>query len=308
MKKSLFVVGMAALALASCTNEEVLNVADNRAISFDGFVGNTTKAEITDANIREFYVFGGYDGSTNNVFNGVKVYTEDNGTSWKYDDLKYWMANQTYTFQAYAPVGMTATPTANGLEFTGVVADGQTDLISSDVESVPTNDDISSMAAVQLDFKHLMSKIQFQFTTTLADVNIAISDLKVNGVPNTANYTISGKWDTPSGSKDYELTMNTLTDDAEQTSSYAIVIPQTPSNITVSFTLNATGALTVTNAQHTVTLPNNAWEPGFSYTYTAEININNIDPDEEFYPIVFGDPTVGGWEDGGEQDVTDDIQ
>lgn len=47
-------LGVAALALASCTNEEVLNVSDSRAIGFDAFVGKTTKADITDANIREF--------------------------------------------------------------------------------------------------------------------------------------------------------------------------------------------------------------------------------------------------------------
>lgn len=72
MKKGLLMLGVAALALASCTNEEVLNVSDSRAIGFDAFVGKTTKADITDANISEFYVYGGYDNNLTNVFDNVK--------------------------------------------------------------------------------------------------------------------------------------------------------------------------------------------------------------------------------------------
>ena len=52
MKKSIFLLGMAVAALASCTNEEVTQVAENRTIGFAGaFVDNATKADITKDNI-----------------------------------------------------------------------------------------------------------------------------------------------------------------------------------------------------------------------------------------------------------------
>ena len=46
MKKGLMMLGVAAIALASCTNEEVLNVSDSRAIGFNGTgIDNITKAD-----------------------------------------------------------------------------------------------------------------------------------------------------------------------------------------------------------------------------------------------------------------------
>ena len=46
MKKSLLMLGAAAMMLASCTQNEVVEVAESRAIGFDAFVNNNTKAVI----------------------------------------------------------------------------------------------------------------------------------------------------------------------------------------------------------------------------------------------------------------------
>ena len=48
MKKSLFVFGMAISALTGCTQSEVLDVADSRAIGFDAFVGKPTRTDVTN--------------------------------------------------------------------------------------------------------------------------------------------------------------------------------------------------------------------------------------------------------------------
>ena len=70
MKKSFLMLGVAAMALASCTNEEVLNVADSRAISFDNaFVNNSTRAAINGVDdLTKFYVFAGFDSEVDNVY------------------------------------------------------------------------------------------------------------------------------------------------------------------------------------------------------------------------------------------------
>ena len=80
MKKSLFVLGVAVAALASCTNEEVTEVAQNRVIGFNSFVNNNTKA-VTVVNSlanSEFYVFGMYDADQTTwgktVFSNRSVY------------------------------------------------------------------------------------------------------------------------------------------------------------------------------------------------------------------------------------------
>lgn len=297
MKKGLMMLGIATMMLASCTNEDVLNVSDSRAIGFDAFVGKTTKADITDENIQEFYVYGGYDNNLTNVFNNVKVYF--NGT-WKYDNTQYWTADKTYKFQGYAPATNTAEAGENGVTFTNFEADGTTDLLASDVvtrTTTATGDDISNSGLIQLTFRHVLSKIKFKFTTNLDNVNIAISDLTVNALPNTGTYTNSGTtgtWDV-SGNDNYTLSSTgTLTNSDDLVSGDAIVLPQTPSNISVTFTVTATGGLSLTKA-HTVTLPGNKLEEGNVYVYTANITAQNIDPENPLKPIEFGDPTVEEW-------------
>ena len=61
MKKSLFVLGVAVAALASCTNEETVQVSQGLTIGFSGTgVDNVTKADITSADFHQFLVYGGY--------------------------------------------------------------------------------------------------------------------------------------------------------------------------------------------------------------------------------------------------------
>ena len=43
MKKRMILLGMAVATLASCTNEEVMEMAENRAIGFTTFVNNNTR-------------------------------------------------------------------------------------------------------------------------------------------------------------------------------------------------------------------------------------------------------------------------
>lgn len=297
MKKGLMMLGIATMMLASCTNEDVLNVSDSRAIGFDAFVGKTTKADITDENIKEFYVYGGYDNNLTNVFNNVKVYLDG---SWKYDKTQYWTADKTYKFQGYAPATNTAAAGENGVNFTNFEADGTTDLLASEVvtrTTTSTEEGISNSGLIQLTFRHVLSKIKFKFTTNLDNVNIAISDLTVNALPNTGTYTNSGTTGTwvVSGNDNYTLSSTgTLTNSDDLVSGDAIVLPQTPNSISVTFTVTATGGLSLTK-EHTVTLPATTLEEGNVYVYTANITAQNIDPENPLKPIEFGAPTVEEW-------------
>lgn len=299
MKKSFFLVGVGLAVLSSCTQNEVVEVADNNAISFDAFVNNSTRADITTDNINHFMVFGGYDGNYTNVFNNVKVYGGKG--SWGYDNTQYWTDGKTYTFQAYAPEGATASASATGVNFTGFTADGATDLLVSAVKTVADVNTTAGVENVQLEFRHVLSKIKFTFSTTLNNVNIAISDLKVLQVPNTGSYTNSGStgsWGSPSSMKDYALTVaEGVTNSVSKSSTEAIVMPQTfsTSGLKVSFTVTVTGGLSLT-ANHIVTLPTTAWEEGKCYNYKAELTYENIDPEQALKPIEFGDPTVTPWE------------
>lgn len=319
MRKSLVMCGIAALAFASCTQNEVLNVNENRAINFDGFVGKPTKAAVNSVDdLTAFQVFGGY--GTNDALNYVNVYDDVAVTrsgnagsyTWTPAETKYWQQGYTYTFNAYAPAlgNGTASVDANGVTITDFVArDGETDLLIAETKTVDATIAIPS-DAVQFTFNHVLSMIRFTFSTTLEDVNITISDLTVKQVPNKATYTAAannnGSWGTVSESQDYSLSMKdaqqpaqdkVITTAQSQNSSEKIVIPQSfTTGLTVEFDLNATGALTLTNKHHTVTLPTAQWEKGKRYNYNAEITKDNIDPDASLTEIKFGDPTVTSWE------------
>lgn len=310
MKKSLFVVGMAALALASCTNEEVLNVADNRAISFDNaFVGNSTKTtDITTDDITEFYVFGGYDQSLTKVWGGKEEKVSKSGDDWTYENTQYWSAGKSYKFQAYAPSlttnGATATASEAGVNFANFTADGNIDLLVSDVKTESGDAQIAKSTPIALQFRHVLSKIKFNFTTDLENVNIAISNLKVTQLPNTGNYN-GTQW-TVSGAGEYTLPITgTLTNDAQNgiTSSDVTVLPQTTgAGVKVSFTITTTGGLTLT-ANHEVALPETTFDEGFVYTFTSKLTADNIDPENPLVPIEFGKPEVGDWTDGGTTNI-----
>ena len=57
MKKSLFMLGAAIVALSSCTQDEVLNVNENRVISFESHVNKNTRAVTeTTADLKQFFV------------------------------------------------------------------------------------------------------------------------------------------------------------------------------------------------------------------------------------------------------------
>ena len=59
MKTNLFLLGMAVAAFSSCTNEEVTDVAQNRAIKFNQFVENNTRqvTELENNKLNSFYVW-----------------------------------------------------------------------------------------------------------------------------------------------------------------------------------------------------------------------------------------------------------
>lgn len=308
MKKSLVMLGVAVAALSSCTQNEVINVNDSRTIGFGTFVSKPSKAIINSvSDLKSFNVFGGYTSLTNN-FNDVVV-TEKDG-SWGYTDPQYWEASKTYTFQAYAGATAAATPTVNGVSFTSFTADGQSDLLSADLVSVTTNESAEPQGLtggkVSFDFRHVLSMIKFTFTSTLSpNVNITISNLKINQLSSAGAYTASegntGTWSISGTPKDYDFTTTgSFTSDTDpKVSSENIVIPQTISAdaIEVTFDLEATGGLTISPAvEHTVKLPAITWEEGKRYNYTVELTAKNIKPDGKLSMIEFGEPTVDEWE------------
>lgn len=320
MKKQLFLVACAALALASCSEKETVDMPKDAAINFGNtFVGNATRVGVDDSSIRSFYVFGGHANSYTNDFNNVEVRSDD-GTSWTYTPARYWTEANDYVFNAYAVYPTEKLETAavadggNGVEFTDFVADGEKDLIVAEkVERTVTDADIASQGEVQFTFNHILSMIKLTFESEFHDnVKLTVSDITLKQVPNKGSWSNSAWTISDAESKqDYVMgDVADLTSASAKSSSEIIVMPQHfDTGFTVEFKVKAeyadgTGVIVDGTKTLTATLPDKDWSHGNRYNYVAKLNIENIDPDNDHYEIKFGDPTVEPWAPYSDADIT----
>ena len=311
MKKSLFVLGVAVAALASCTQNEVLEVAEGRAIGFNAFVNNQTKAvtEVETATIgTDFYVFGNY------------------GTSGSWDDqafnneistaVYYWQTGQTYRFGAYkdgdaknAMVEFDATTPQ--LTFPDYTPNDAKDLIAA------VTGDVTGTAAVDLNFKHLLSQVKLTFKTDAAAVyNMTISNVKINGAlsQSTATYNGTVTWNpsaagtgTANDGYSYDALSNEGKISSEVISEQSkLVIPQSGTNsLTVTFTATIRGEATGTteftaNLEHNITgssLAANTWTNGYRYNYIADVKLEDVIDNPAGKVQITFTPTVEDWKD-----------
>lgn len=323
MKKSMFLLGIAAAALASCTNEEVVEVAQNRAIGFSTFVNNSTRAltEITESNgsFTDFYVFGSYgsNSSWTSVFNNTQVEggTVDGTSIWTPTLTAYWEPNQIYVFGAYSNGNANTTAAfdaaTNALTFSSYdVVSNQKDLIAA-LGNYETDTNVSNEDPVNLEFDHMLSQVKFTFTNTDSyEYTMKISNIQIASAITTATGTYNStgaSWNGGTANGTYNFAE--LADIAKdpQSEGYAaatetdlFVIPQDNQTLKVTFTA------TLYDAAHTLDAPNavgtfegslnytkvdmegtenGKWTPGFRYNYTAEINGSMLhDPDDPDNP------------------------
>ena len=330
MKKCLFMMGMAALAFASCTNEEVTRMAENNTIGFDPFVNKATKADATGTNLEKFYVFGAYSATSNDYATTTTVFdntlVSKNNGNWETDETRYWVDNVYYKFAAYADgyndeaKWENASFTNGKLTITDYEA-GANDLIFAS----PAEVEGSAGSTVALTFQHLLSKVKFTFTSAFpSNYKVTVSDLQAS-VPNKATYAEGSGWGTATDAATKEFNINAINSDLDgktmsQTSAECYVIPQGNSSLEVTFTITVTdggsytkevtrkaslasGDLsTASNSTTGLNAGNNAWTSGFAYNYTATIKPADVDSDLQDNEIKFSvdaSTGVGSWTSAG---------
>lgn len=310
MKKSLFMLGLAVAAMTSCSNDELMEVNTNNVITFESHVNKGTRAVTPTADLTKFYVFGYHNGATGNVvFNNVNV-DGTMGGSWSYDDadndLVAWTAN-TYKFAAYANKNssdkLSSVTFADGkLTIPGFTASDATDLVAA-VSGNITPSVGGSNAAVDLTFKHMLSKVYFVLTNNSPEgYKMQVSNITFDVLP-SGNCVYDGTnavW-TPSGTAtELEFTEGSNTDiafnDARTTEERLVIPNQSLKDIRASFTVSfydADGNKVDEKAYNNVTIKldstgDNTWQPGYVYKYTASIS-----SDTDY--IVFNVTPIDGW-------------
>lgn len=341
MKKSFLMLGVAAMALASCTQNEVVEYADSRAIQFDTFVNNNTRAEgveVTTTNIEDFWVYGAYN-NTSWVPAFTNVQVERNGSNspytWTPKELAYWVASKSYNFAAYADgkTGLEDGSTveyeaaSNKLTFTNYSA-GQNDLVATTV-SGESWDGTGTPGTVDLTFKHMLSKVIFTFKTKASkDYTMKVTNLQIdNTAIQAATGTLTGttiSW--PESGTNGVYTYDEIADYADgtqgadgyfsKTSVARYVIPQANTALTASFTVSVYDASSAETPLYekdfsNISLnyqgeegTNGEWTEGMVYNYIATINPDQVDPNNNTKPIVFTVTTVDEWDPATDSSLT----
>ena len=219
MKKTLF-AALALVSMVSCSNEEVLEVAQKEAIGFENaFVNNSTRSvndpSYTNTNLfQEFKVYG--------YVNGASLWTsgEDvTGTAlngeWGYTNTQYWIAGGNYAFHALAPSMAATSNSSTGLTLQFTNTDGKSDVLYATASR--TNVPATGNTKVQFDFKHILSKVKFSFENAYnsTSASIKVKDIKIHNSYATGTVSLSSNgivWSAQTGSTTNPLAFGIATD------------------------------------------------------------------------------------------------
>lgn len=322
--KKIFLIGLTAAAmLASCSNDETVEMAQQKAISFsNAFVNNGTRSVVdpsfTTASLSDFAVYGFTQ--KGQIFNGEKV--SKGGTAWSYDNVQYWVPGNTYTFGAIAPYSVAANvsnvtlptgATKVGMEvaFTNTDAD-QVDLLHAEPTQI-TGVTATYTTPVSMTFNHQLSKVKFSFQNFVGEgYNVKVSNVKITDAFKEGTLTVAATKNTWGGQTDKTLELNfgnvvanassteaSVIANAATLESYneKLMIPMGSSAIyTVTFTAELyKGGVLLGTYNHTVEIKNVEFKLGYCYNFKASLTHKNITGPDELNPIKFNVTSVENW-------------
>lgn len=213
MNKAIYLCAAAALALASCSNDETVEMAKGDGISFRTVAGlNTRGAETATADLKTNGVWVTSFKEDGSIMYPATKYTESAGV---WSAGQFWeqenKLNFYLTYPALTEWQANFALTANNKQITGFkVADEiekQKDYVAAYVESNKTN------AAIQADLQHILSQIEIQAKSGNTSYSYEISGVRIGKISSTGNYTFPtlaekfGTFADLSDSKNYEYTI-----------------------------------------------------------------------------------------------------
>ena len=173
--KRFFLAALAIAAIASCTKNEVNEVADNSQITFQTVVGPQTKALVTGTAYSESFTFGTVAYKVNGgseLYIPISEVSYNSGAAfWSTANPYYWPKDgSTLTFYSYSPfkdqngATINVTSTADGITITdyGVATRQETDLMVADAATDQTQntETIGSwVKGVPTVFKHKLAQV-----------------------------------------------------------------------------------------------------------------------------------------------------
>jgi hypothetical protein len=126
MNKTLITCIAATSLLTACSNDDVLDIKSSSRydIGFSSYVDNPTRSGVISlANLKDFGVYGYFNGGNNNAYEPIfyneqirnknwdfstNAFVKDKtslGSDWSYTNIQYWVESKVYHFHAFAPYG-----------------------------------------------------------------------------------------------------------------------------------------------------------------------------------------------------------
>lgn len=254
MKKSYLMIAAAAALFAACAEKDTFKDVDNQEspIIFEQALNKTTRAYIADKAALAtpgFKVFGYKTNKRENnqwvwtgsgvvqtIFDGnQKVYSENSGTSWKYDQLRFWDKTASYNFYAIAPyapsTGVTYGLKTNSNEYTEhyfQINNAASALYTLSDDYIIDRDGVKGVmystnnGTASFDFHHVMARVDVKLKSTLSSGTIEVTELKMSGWNNSTGTFIQNATTTPTSLNKDEWTLA-----ASNTSGDVTLIPST---------------------------------------------------------------------------------
>lgn len=326
--KKIFLIGLTAAAmLASCSNDETVEMAQQKTISFsNAFVNNGTRSVVdpsfTTTSLNDFAVYGFTQ--KGQIFNGEKV--SKGGTAsagWSYDNVQYWVPGNTYTFGAIAPYSVAgnvsnvtlptgATKVEMKVAFTNKDAD-QVDLLHAAPAQI-TGVTPTYTTSVSMTFNHQLSKVKFSFQNSVGEgYNVKVSNVKITDAFKEGTLTVAATGNTWGGqtNKNLELNFGNVVADASTTEASVIAYAATlesyneklmiPMGSSAIYTVTFTAELFKDNVSlgiynHSVEIKNVEFKLGYCYNFKASLTHKNITGPDELNPIEFTVASVKNWD------------
>lgn len=327
--KKIFLIGLTAAAMmASCSNDETVEMAQQKAIGFsNAFVNNGTRSIVdpsfTTTSLNDFAVYGFTQ--KGQIFNGEKVSKGGTAsTGWSYETLQYWVPGNTYTFGAIAPYSVAAnvsgvalpenaTKVEMAVAFTNTDAN-QVDLLHAAPTQIAGTDVTASYTTpVSMTFNHQLSKVKFSFENAVGvGYNVKVSNVKITDAYKEGTLTVAAAGNNWSNQTDKTLELNfgNVVADASSTESSVIanaatlesyneklMIPMGSSaKYTVTFTAELyKGDVLLGTYNHRVEIKNVEFKLGYCYDFKASLTHENITGQDELNPIEFAVTKVEDW-------------
>ena len=211
-----------------------------------------------------------------------------------YQGAEYWVTGKTYNFYAIYPADVPGSEVtdAGSITITGfdcsLTGDEAVDLMTASATDVSADGMIYNSGSVSLQFRHLLSLLNFSFENQLTSHAIDITNLRLSvAVTGDCQSSPSPTWVNLASDKT-ELILHPAGNPLQvgkkaSASTPLLVIPQSNTDVTVTFTVNIRevysetgGGSLIYSKRYTASLAtgkatDNAWRIGNRYNYTATI-------------------------------------